>query len=144
LPGSEPTNGVRTVEAYQAVPGAWSTLVLGLDNPTCDDDREWCPHYQAAWVWTDATVWQRLPRETAVLRQGHGVRVSAIGQAGFATNSADGLLTSTTGWSWAAVKGGQPRDVLIEQLLLHRDRLIGTGDKPDAFTAWFGIGAISK
>ena len=144
LPGSGPTDGVETVWAYQAVQGAWSTLVLGLDSPACDDDPDWCPHYQAAWVWTDATGWRRLPRETAVLRQGHGVRVSAIGPAGFATNTADGLLTSTTGWRWAAVPGGDTREALIDELLLHDDRLLGAGERDENFTAWFGTGAITK
>ena len=144
LPGSGPTEGVENVSAYQAVPGTWSTLVLGLDNPPCDDDPDWCPHYQAAWVWTDATGWQRLPRETAVLRQGHGVRVSAIGPAGFATNTADGLLMSTTGWTWAPVPGGDTREALIGQLLLHGDRLVGTGFSDEAFTAWFGTASITK
>ena len=145
LPGSEPTDGVETVSAYQAVPGSWSTLVLGLDNPPCDDDPNWCPHYQAAWVWTDATAWQRLPRETAVLRQGYGVRVSAIGTAGFATNTAAGLLTSTTGWSWDPVPGGDPRAAVIDRLLLQDDRLLGTGeDSEEPFTVWFGTASITK
>lgn len=144
LPGSGPTDGVETVWAYQAVAGAWSTLVLGLDSPTCDDDPDWCPHYQAAWVWTNATGWQRLPRETAVLRQGHGVRVDAIGPAGFATNTADGLLTSTTGWTWAPVPGGDTREALIDELLLHGDQLLGAGSSDETFTAWFGTASISK
>jgi len=145
LPGSGPTDGVKSVWAYQAVPGEWSTLVLGLDDPPCDDDPDWCPHYQAAWVWTDATGWQRLPRETSVLRQGHGVRVAAIGPAGFATSTADGLLTSTTGWTWAPVPGGDTKEALIDQLLLYGDRLLGTGDMPgEPFTAWFGTASVSK
>lgn len=144
LPASGPTDGVKSVYAYQVVPGAWSTLVMGLDDPPCDDDPDWCPHYQAAWAWTDATGWQRLPRETPVLRQGHGVSVSPIGPAGFATNTADGLLTSTTGWDWAPVPGGDTRKALIDQLLLHGDRLLGTGSSDEAFTAWFGTAAITK
>jgi len=145
LPGSGPTDGVKSVWAYQAVPGAWSTLVLGLDDPPCDDDPDWCPHYQAAWIWTDGTGWQRLPRETSVLRQGHRVRVSATGPAGFATSTADGLLTSTTGWTWAPVPGGDTKQALIDQLLLHGDRLLGAGFGSDeAFTAWFGTASVGK
>jgi hypothetical protein len=144
LPASGPTDGVKSVYAYQVVPGAWSTLVLGLDSPACDDDPDWCPHYQAAWVWTDDTGWQRLPRETAVLRQGHGVRVTPIGPAGFATSTADGLLTSTTGWTWAPVPGGDTREALIDEMLLHEGRLLGAGMGDETFKAWFGTGAISK
>lgn len=144
LPASGPTDGVESVYAYQVVPGAWSTLVMGLDDPACDDDPDWCPHYQAAWVWTDDTGWQRLPRETSVLRQGHGVRVSPIGPAGFATSTADGLLTSTTGWDWAPVPGGDTREALIDELLLHEDRLLGAGTGDETFTPWFGTGAITK
>jgi hypothetical protein len=144
LPASGPTDGVESVYAYQVVPGAWSTLVLGLDSPACGDDPDWCPHHQAAWVWTDDTGWQRVPRETAVLRQGHGVRVTPIGPAGFATSTADGLLTSTTGWTWAPVPGGDTREALIDALLLREDRLLGAGMGDETFTAWFGTGAISK
>jgi len=86
--------------------------------------------------------WQRLPRETSLLR--HGVRFSAIGQAGFAAGAADGLITWTTGWNRAPVPGGATNEALIDRLLLHGDRLLGAGSSGESFAPWFGTASISR
>ena len=146
LPGADPTDGIDYVSAHQVVVGRWATLVLGEDSPPCDDDPDWCGHWQAAWSWTAATGWQRLTRDVHLVRGAHGVRVWAAGDAGFVTDDLDGLMTSPDGWSWTPVATTTRPSALIEDLVVDGDRVVAAGSPLDGETldAWFGLGTISR
>jgi hypothetical protein len=147
LPASEPIPGIIDVAAYRVIPGKWATLLLGLERePACTKDDDFCGKYQAAWSWTAATGWVRLPRSTWILRQGYGVDVFAAGDAGFLYVLAQNVRDSSDGWTWIPIKMSGASPDFPSDVVVTRDRVVGVGSpaNADSVTPWFGSSVISR
>lgn len=146
LPGSEPADGIAVVTAYRVVPGRWATLVLGLDEaPSCKEDDDFCPKYQAAWSRSGQTGWQRLPASTWILGRGHGVDVFSAGEAGFVSLLGDAVRSSADGWDWTPVTSTGASAAFPASTIIAGDDLVAVGIpvSGDSLEAWFGHATIS-
>ncbi len=147
LPEAGPVPGIARVSAYQVVPGAWATLVLGLDSPPCDDAPDWCTQHQAAWSWTAGGGWVRLPKSNWLVGRGWGGRAFAAGDAGFVVWAGGVTMTSPDGWDWQSIgdqnraASAYPMDAVVERtVLVAVGEPLGGGDDS---SPWFGRATIS-
>jgi hypothetical protein len=124
------------------IPGRWATLILGIDRGTsCAEDDEWCDNYQAAWSWTEASGWQRLPRDTWLLDAGWGVEAFPAGDAGFVTFGSE-TRTSADGWDWTEVPG-DIEDGFVVDAVVTQERVVAVGPSmsdEEVLEGWFGSG----
>jgi hypothetical protein len=128
--------------AVRAVTRAGTGLMaLGTDDPPCEGDPEWCPHFGAAWWSVDGAHWLRLPTDGPLGQWGQ--RVFAVGDAGFVILDGSAVLLSTDGYQWDEVptNGPAPRYLHVDRAVLAGDLFVVAGSWIAEEPTTLGVGA---
>jgi len=141
MDGADPVPGIAAVEVRAITTAGTGLMALGTDDPPCEGDPEWCPHYGAAWWSADGTRWLRLPTEGPLGQWGQ--RVFGAGDAGFVVLDGSAALLSTDGWEWNEVpsNGPAPRYLYVDRAVLAGDLFVVAGMWIGKEPAALGVGA---
>ncbi len=140
MDGADPVPGIAAVQVRSITPAGTGLMALGTDDPPCEGDPEWCPHYGAAWWSSDGKRWLRLPTEGPLGQWGQ--RVFGAGDAGFVVFDGSAALLSKDGWTWTEVptNGPAPRYLFVDRAVLAGDLLVVAGMWIGKEPATLGVG----
>ena len=141
MDGADPVPGIATVGVSALARSGTGLMALGTDDPPCEGDPEWCPHFGAAWWSVDGASWLRLPTDGPLGQWGQ--RVFAAGDAGFVVFDGSAVLLSKDGYEWAEVptNGPAPRYLYVDRALMAGDLLVAAGLWIAEEPATLGVGA---
>jgi hypothetical protein len=141
MDGAAPVPGIAAVTVSALTASGTGLMALGTDDPPCEGDPAWCPHFGAAWWSDDGSSWLRLPTDGPLGQWGQ--HVFAAGDAGFAMFDGSAVLLSTDGYEWAEVEtnGLAPRYLYIDRSVLSGDLFVVTGSWIAEEPATLGVGA---
>lgn len=125
--GADPVPGIAAVEVRAITTSGAGLMALGTDDPPCEGDPEWCPHFGAAWWSADGKGWLRLPTDGPLGQWGQPV--FGVGDAGFVVLDGSAALLSKDGWRWAEVptNGPAPRYLFVDRAVMAGDRFVVAG-----------------
>ena len=126
ISGSDPVEGVASVEVSALIVSGHEAIATGIDHPPCDRLPDECPLYGAAWVLSD-TGWNRLPADSAP-SEFAGERVWSI-RDGFVMSRQLEILASADGWSWTPVTIDE-QITFLNAVLETRGEVLIAGDTP--------------
>ena len=141
MDGAEPVPGIESVGIRDLTTSGTGLIALGTDDPPCEGDPEWCPHFGAAWWSRDGTDWLRLPTDGPLGQWGQ--RVFSAGDAGFVIFDGSAVLLSTEGYDWPEIptNGPAPRYLHVDKAVMTGDLFVVAGSWIAEEPATLGIGA---
>jgi hypothetical protein len=141
MDGAEPVSGIASVAVRAVTRAGTGLMALGTDDPPCEGDPEWCPHFGAAWWSVDGAHWLRLPTDGPLGQWGQ--RVFAVGDAGFVILDGSAVLLSTDGYQWDEVptNGPAPRYLHVDRAVLAGDLFVVAGSWIAEEPTTLGVGA---
>jgi hypothetical protein len=141
MDGAEPVPGIASVAVRAVTRSGTGLMALGTDDPPCEGDPEWCPHFGAAWWSVDGNRWLRLPTDGPLGQWGQ--RVFAAGDAGFVILDGSAVLLSTDGYQWDEVptNGPAPRYLYVDRAVMAGDLFVVSGSWIAEEPATLGLGA---
>lgn len=141
MDGADPVPGIASVGVSALARSGTGLMALGTDDPPCEGDPEWCPHFGAAWWSVDGASWLRLPTDGPLGQRGQ--RVFAAGDAGFVVFDGSAVLLSDDGYEWDEVptNGPAPRYLHVDRAVMAGDLFVVAGSWIAEEPATLGVGA---
>lgn len=141
MDGADPVPGIASVAIRALTASGAGFMALGTDDPPCEGEPEWCPHFGAAWWSVAGDDWLRLPTDGPLGQWGQ--RVFAVGDAGFVVLDGSAVLLSADGYEWDEVptNGPAPRYLHVDKATLSGDLFVVAGSWIAEEPTTLGIGA---